>query len=276
MASQPHVPSLDKPRLWLHYLRLYTRWFGFPKALQIFYTNLFLPGRQVLVQPPGVRAPIALRSRSSDFTIFGEVFTGRHFSLRLTSSSPMIIDAGANIGLASIYFANSYPQATILALEPEQGNFIQLCKNTAAYPQVQPIQCALWNEATELILSGGVGHEAGYRTWVSPPPAPNAPHPMVKTVTIPQLMAQHHLETIDLLKIDIEGAEKELFTSCEDWIDRVGVIIIELHDFFRRGCALSFYTATQGFDLEWHKYGHVIVARTGFINAKPQHRFSQE
>jgi FkbM family methyltransferase len=237
--------------------------------LQIFYTNLFLPGREVMVRAPGFPAPIALRSRSSDFTIFGEVFTGQHFSLRLTSPAPVIIDAGANIGLASIYFANRYPQATILALEPEQGNFIQLCKNTTAYPQVQPIQCALWNEATELILSGGVGHEAGYRTWVSPPPASIATHRMVKTVTIPQLMEQRHLETIDLLKIDIEGAEKEIFAACGEWIDRVGVIIIELHDFFRRGCALSFYTATQGFELEFHKWGHVIVARSGTVLAKP-------
>ena len=78
-------------------------------------------------------------------------------------------------------------------------------------------------------------------------------------------MAGVNLDFVDLLKVDIEGAEREVFASPAAWIERVGVIIIELHDRFVRGCALNFYTATRGFACEWHAGEHVIVARRGLM-----------
>jgi hypothetical protein len=74
-----------------------------------------------------------------------------------------------------------------------------------------------------------------------------------------------------VLKVDIEGAEREVFADPSAWIDRVGVIIVELHDRFRTGCSRAFYRATGGFDVEWSPRDRsVAVARNGLLlNAPP-------
>jgi hypothetical protein len=61
--------------------------------------------------------------------------------------------------------------------------------------------------------------------------------------------------------MDIEGSEKEIFEVPAPWIDQVNVIAIELHDRFKRGCSLAFYSATLGFRREFHRGESIFVAR---------------
>lgn len=82
-----------------------------------------------------------------------------------------------------------------------------------------------------------------------------------------RLLADYQVAQIDLLKVDIECSEIEVFAGAAAWIDRVGVILIELHDRFKRGCALSFYTAVQDFAVEWRRGAMVGVARQGLVEA---------
>jgi FkbM family methyltransferase len=66
----------------------------------------------------------------------------------------------------------------------------------------------------------------------------------IPTITIPELIREAGVPSIDILKIDIEGAEKELFSNdSSQWLPRVRLIIIELHDRFVPGCSRAFYTA---------------------------------
>lgn len=83
---------------------------------------------------------------------FGEVITWNMYATRLHQSPRVIVDAGANIGLTAVYFANQFPAARILALEPESSNYALLCKNTAAYPQA-----ALWSSTATLDLVDAMG-----------------------------------------------------------------------------------------------------------------------
>jgi len=85
-------------------------------------------------------------------------------------------------------------------------------------------------------------------------------------VTIPGLMSQYGLTRIDLLKLDIEGAEKELFAAASDWIDKVDAIAIELHDRFKRGCSQAFYNATASFPYEVHK-GELVFLFRRMVNS---------
>jgi hypothetical protein len=64
-------------------------------------------------------------------------------------------------------------------------------------------------------------------------------------------MREHGVDYIDILKVDIEGSEKEVFESCETWIDRVGVLIVELHDRWKSGCSRSVHSAAKDFSIEW-------------------------
>ena len=65
-------------------------------------------------------------------------------------------------------------------------------------------------------------------------------------MTMHTLMAEMNLDSIDLLKVDIEGAEKEVFEDC-DWMQRVDCLIIELHDRFKPGCSRAVNSVTREF-----------------------------
>jgi hypothetical protein len=78
-------------------------------------------------------------------------------------------------------------------------------------------------------------------------------------------MRDHQLESIDILKIDIEGAEKEVFADSTAWLGRVRAIIIELHDRLKPGCSRSFYNGSNGFDHEQYRGESVFLWRGDFI-----------
>ena len=66
-------------------------------------------------------------------------------------------------GFASIYFANKYPGAKIIAIEPEQSNFELLKDNIAPYPNIIPIQAALWHKNEEInLIDPGLGKSGVY------------------------------------------------------------------------------------------------------------------
>jgi hypothetical protein len=82
-------------------------------------------------------------------------------------------------------------------------------------------------------------------------------------------MAAYGLEHIDLLKIDIEGAEKEVFRDASAWIDNVRMLVVELHEFVAIGCSRVFYAATGNFEVEWCKGENVYLARSGTCPPPP-------
>jgi FkbM family methyltransferase len=65
---------------------------------------------------------------------------------------PVIIDAGANVGLCAVFYANRFPDARIIAIEPEPSNYEMLKKNTAPYPNITTVHAALWKENGPLRL----------------------------------------------------------------------------------------------------------------------------
>jgi len=269
------VPSSNRAAHFIFAPRQYMRWFGRREGLRVFVASLFNPRGEVIVHPRQVRAPLTLRLGTSDFRIYGQVIARAEYALPLSHPPGVIIDAGANIGLTAIYYANRYPAARILALEPEASNFSQLRKNVAAYPQIIPLPAALWSTAITLALTNPAKRSGAYGRFYAQPLEPDGRFPVVgqvTSVTVAQLLADYNLDFVDLLKVDIEGAEREVFASPTAWIERVGVIIIELHDRYVRGCALNFYAATRGFACEWHSGEHVIVARRGLMGNAPHGR----
>ncbi|WP_158308363.1 FkbM family methyltransferase [Thiocapsa marina] len=160
----------------------------------------------------------------------------------------IIVDLGAYTGFSAIFFANKYPNAEIIAVEPDPENFKLLTKNIGYYPRIRPVQAAIWFEDTVLDLYGQKeGHWASSLFSSTPFPGRSGIH-RVRAIAIESLMSRFSLDRIDVLKVDIEGAEKELFEHSAHWIDRVGAIFIELHDRFRPGCGKAVEAATGGFD----------------------------
>ena len=80
------------------------------------------------------------------------------------------------------------------------------------------------------------------------------------------LLEQLNIEHVDLLKIDVEAAEREIFEDAARWIDRVSVICVELHDRFRPGCSKTFEIATAAFPVRWRRGELHCIARKGRVS----------
>lgn len=259
------LPTMKRVRSRIATAKKYRRWIGMRGVLYGVRAELLHQTSEMQITPRGYTAPLTLRVGTSDVMTYAETFVRGGYALRLRQPPRVIVDAGANIGLASIYFAHQFPEARILALEPESSNYAMLCRNTVAYPQIVPIQAALWSVTGTLDLVDAMGRHSAFRTQM-PGSVPDRPVVgQVAAVDMVRLMADYQVERVDLLKVDIECSELEVFAGAAAWIDRVGVILIELHDRFRRGCALSFYTAVQDFSVEWRRGVVIGVAREGQV-----------
>jgi FkbM family methyltransferase len=220
---------------------------------------------EVATAVPGVLHPVRLRVRTTDIGMCHEILIKRSYRNDLPAAPEVIIDAGANIGLTSIFFANEYPNARIIAIEPEESNFEMLRKNTAPYRNVEIINAALWGENCELdIFDPQEGHSA-FRTKSESPTGIAGPK-KVRGVTVDRLMQELGIEFVDLLKIDIEGAELEVFADPVRWIDRVGTIAIELHEWLRPGCEASVNRATKNFSVREQSGETTYFAKRSFAS----------
>jgi hypothetical protein len=193
--------------------------------------------------------PTWVRPDSSDLLTMREVFLDRDYDFPVRDNVKFIVDAGANIGLASIFFANKYPDAKIIAIEPEKENFLLLKRNAEPYSQIIPVNAALWRSSGSIRLVDPGRGEHGFTTVEGSNADGSNPEDdgdeLVASLSMDDLMKTYGIAHIDLLKVDIEGSEKELFEAADGWIDRVSVIVIELHERFKPGCVESFARATR-------------------------------
>ena len=214
------------------------------------------------VERAGVKSPFYLRFGTTDVLAYDQVFLEQEYDFETRSPPRTIVDAGANIGLAAIYFANRYPDAKIISIEPEEGNFKALQRNVAPYPNIVPLHAALWDKNEEIsLVDPGLG-EWGFMTeGGGNGQSRSKVRSLVQAMTVDRIMRDYGIEKIDILKIDIEGAEKEVFRDTSPWISKVDAIIIELHERMKAGCNRSFYTGSTGFDAEWRQGENVYLTR---------------
>lgn len=249
-------------------LKLYLRTVGFLGTLRAGWAYLVQSKTLVTVRRREIDHPFQLRVPSSDVPTYKHIFQRREYEFENEIAPTVILDAGAHSGLASIYFANRYPQAKILAVEPEKDNFDLLVKNVAPYPQVIPIRAALWNcNETIDLVDPGLG-EWGYMTRTESDDAiAGSLRHQVDGVTVDQLLKRYQLANIDLMKLNVEGAEREIFENCDAWIGQVDAVVVKLHDRMKPGCTTSFFAGARGFDKEWTQAGSVCMSRGSRLSA---------
>jgi FkbM family methyltransferase len=199
------------------------------------------------------------RSDTSDLAAFRHIFDGA-YDLELPAQPRLILDLGANVGYASVYFALRHPTARVIAVEPEPSNVALLRRNVAALPGVDVVEGAAWQRPGRVSL-----HDPGKGQWGMRVQAEAAGETgNVRAVTITELLKRTNADWVDLAKIDIEGSERELFSENTGWLERVGALVLELHDRFRPGCrgALDDAIARSGVRFrELHKGEDVILLR---------------
>ena len=206
------------------------------------------------VRVPGYTQRVLIRLGTTDVAAYEHVFVHDEYGFSLPNEPITIIDAGANIGMSTVYFALRYPSANIVAIEPEPTNFRMLQKNTSCFPQITVINAALWNE-------GGFLNIDNTRPLWGTRVSANATGTSVRAITMAQLFDDYGIQRVGLLKVDIEGAECEIFESAGAWLSHVDFVCIELHDRFRSGCSSIFNEATAGFPIRWRRGELHCVAR---------------
>jgi len=156
-----------------------------------------------------------------------EIFVEEVYRISFNTKAPYIIDCGANIGLAVLYLKWAYPEAKLIAFEPDPANFSLLQKNIAraGFTNVDLRNEAIWKEDTTLQFSGDatlgskIESSGISKNTIS-----------VKAARLKPLLQTH----VDFLKMDIEGAEYEVLKDCGDSLRNIQYLFIEYHGFFNK------------------------------------------
>ena len=248
----------------------YVDCFGFFRGLALLLFALVWPrakARKVKVTIPGGSVSVLVRPGSTDLSVFNTTYRSEQYNYDFIKPPKIIVDAGAYTGLSAVYFATKYPEASVIAIEPDGANFDLLVRNTSDLANVRPVRAALWsNNGLIELTDPGKGDwafrvtEIGETTNVKPRSGKGGGD-QIPAVTILDLINEYGLSYIDLLKLDIEGSEKEVLAGSELWISHVGAICIELHDRFKPGCSREFYRAASDFPVEFRRGETIMVMR---------------
>lgn len=161
---------------------------------------------------------------------FQEIFIEEVYKQKL-SSRPFIIDCGANIGLSVIYLKQLFPDAEIIAFEPDEENFGLLQKNIESfnYQNVLALKEAVWTENTTLQFAS----EGSMSSRIGSGSSGN-------TVQVKAIRLKDYLNrAVDFLKIDIEGAEFEVIKDVADELHFVNNLFLEYHGSFTQNSELN-------------------------------------
>ncbi len=193
-----------------------------------------------------------LRGGTSDSSVYLQVVLDdiyRDFRASLPPSSvDVVVDAGAHVGCASVMFHRSFPSARIIAIEPNRENFQLLSKNVGHRKNITCLNAALWSSDGHLSIT----NDSKCSTWgftTSPIGESTGTHnQVVQARSLSSLMSEYRVEKIDLLKLDIEGAERQVFgEGVEEWLPKVRSVVVEVHERMYPGCAEIVSSALQGF-----------------------------
>ncbi len=211
------------------------------------------------IKPRQANYPLFARlGDSSDISVFNEIFNFNGYaSLRNLPSPRLIVDLGANVGYASAYFLSCFSTANVVAVEPDPGTFELCCRNLAPYGgRVQVVRGAAWSRRCKLELARGAGDG---REWATQVRESNGRRDdaTVEGWDIPSLLELSGGREIDLLKIDVEGSELEIFgNNSSRWLPKVRNICIELHG---PACEEAFLRALGDFEYDLGLFGDLTI-----------------
>jgi FkbM family methyltransferase len=217
-------------------------------------------GQAVAIRLKGHSHPFYFRPLTSDVFVIDQVFLNREYDPVVRECDPeFVIDCGANIGCASVYFLERYPKARVIALEPDAGNYEVCRRNLEPYgDRAVVLKRAVWSADTGLRLEPGVFRDGlEWSCQVRPCRAGEAAD--VEAVSLPTLLREYGADRIDLLKIDVEGAEVHLFDErAQEWLGRTDCLAVELHD---QACVQALQRSLEGLPFTQRRVGELTICK---------------
>jgi FkbM family methyltransferase len=173
---------------------------------------------------------LTLRPFAGDLFVLYEVlaFNAYHIapSLLPAENVRVIVDCGANIGVTSLFLAARYPRARILSVEPHPENFALLKTNVESIPRILPIRACVTGTSQNVVRF--TADQAAWGNRIATDANTDANSVWVPAITIEELCKRNGIEKIDLLKLDIEGAEQQVLEN-GTFLARTENIVVELH-----------------------------------------------
>ena len=185
------------------------------------------------------------RPGASDFTVLYDAFHKRYHEPPPALGEPRtILDLGSNVGYTIAQMAERFPAARIVGVELDRDN-VELCRRNIARfgPRCEVVWGAAWREDGEVVYAGP--RQQSYsivETGRRPGPAERAP-----AHSLPTLLARFEGGSVDFLKMDVEGAERQILATAGEWIGRVRCLKIETHAPYSVGDCID-DLARQGFE----------------------------
>ncbi len=188
-----------------------------------------------------------LRPNSTDYDTYEHVFVLKEYNFPIPFEPRLIIDGGANIGLSALYFARRFPEATILAVEPDPANCALLQHNTRDQKRVDAIQAGLWPSSGHLRIKDKSADANAFQVEWAAEPATDT----LEATSLEAILLNSGADCLDIVKLDIEGAEKEVFRAgFEQWLPKTRLLIVELHDRMIPGCSKALFDAVSKYNFD--------------------------
>lgn len=216
---------------------------------------------------PDFKATIKLRKRpSSDLNVFAQIYQydeykplveayKRHFS---HDKKLNVIDAGSNIGLTSVYLSKYFPTSDFITIEPDSSNFESVVFNleTNGIKSATRIKGGLWSRNANLKIVNDFRDQKDWSIRVEE----TDEDADLKAFSINYLMKEYKFEIIDILKIDIEGSEKEVFTGKAadiSFLAKTKCIALEIHDEF--DCRADINAILKNYNFKCFESGELTI-----------------
>jgi FkbM family methyltransferase len=236
------------------------------------------------IQTGGAPRPFYYRQGSCDEAVIKQIFGDHDYALnrlrrfpellehqerkRATGLKPLIVDAGANIGASSVYFSLNFPDAVVISVEPDLGNFQLLARNANGLP-IEPELAAVGAETGRMRVVDPGESFWGFRTAAvgEGEAAGGVDVPSRRMNDIYQRCATRCFPFI--AKIDIEGGEGDLFRANTEWVARTPILIIELHDWMlpKQGTSAAFLRCIAALDRDFVHIGENVFSIANDLDA---------
>ena len=204
--------------------------------------------------------PLLVRANTSDKKVFCMIHLELEYkSLDDLKGVRLIVDCGANVGYASAYFLSRFPQARVIAIEPDDQNFEVLRRNMHPYGDRASLRhTGVWSHPTGLVVCRDDQQDGG--EWgIHVREAQDGEVADVQATDLATLLAESGSDTIDILKIDIERSEAEVFArNFEAWLGHVRNLVVELHD---EECRRIFFQALSAYTYDLGEAGELTICR---------------
>lgn len=243
--TERRAPATD-----MRWIPNYVKAFGAVRGLSLFLRVARLD-RADASEPAPVALPgigtVWLRAAVRDHAIFQQVWVKGEYDLSRAAPrhvpslmraytaaldagrQPLILDAGAHVGMSVLWWKHVFPRARIVAVEPSAANAALLQRNTAGLPDVTILRAGLSGTMGSLRIPSSERGGSDVRLDA------DGPGDEVPAVTVGHIMEQAGADDLLFAKIDIEGAEAGVFAGDLAWLDRTRGLAIEIHDWLYPG-----------------------------------------